>query len=200
MQITDESARRDFWRAYMYAELPEMLAPHQDRLSEGTGLEFGGSNGIIQAMCPGIEWTTRDYPEYDVLNPPDWGEAKTVVVLDQVLEHVARPWEVFHYLHHFCCMAIITTPFLIGVHPCPNDYWRFAPDGIRHLAEINGFDQIDIRTWGNAEAAYWNARYTNTGNMMANVLEGVWQKALLPESNDPSKPFVVYAVLRKSNW
>ena len=30
-------------------------------------------------------------------------------------------------------------PFIIGFHPCPNDYWRFTHEGIQELLERSNF-------------------------------------------------------------
>ena len=180
----------DYWRAVMYATLRQQL---RDRPISGNGIEFGGSNGVIQGFCPAVEWETRGYPEYDVLDSKVWDGHWDVVVLDMVLEHVPRPWEVFRYLDQHAETAIITVPFLIGIHLCPDDCWRMTPSAIRQLGEPY-YSDIDIRTWGNAEVAYLHAAYNDTGTL----LKAERRRALgVLMGNDPDKPFDIWAVLRR---
>ena len=46
-------------------------------------------------------------------------------------------------------LVLITTPFLIRVHPQPIDFWRFTPDGLRALIEAQGLTVTDVGSWGN---------------------------------------------------
>ena len=191
MHIDEELIKADYWRAVMYSSLKEQLAGLG---LSGSGVEFGGSNGIIQSYCPGVSWETRGYPPFNVLDSSSWDKEWDVVVLDQILEHVERPWEVFDHIGRTCKTAIITVPFLIGVHPCPTDYWRMTPQAIEMLASPH-FSKIDTRSWGNTEVNFLHSEYDITGVMMANTEERVWREGL--ESNDEYKPFVIWAVLSK---
>ena len=193
MKPSEESIRSDYGRAVMYARLSEMLA---ERPVSGSGLELGGgSNGLIQAMCPDVTWTNRDYPEFDVCEEAAWVGGYDVAVLDQVLEHVRYPWEaIAHARQNVRQALIITVPFLVKVHAVPNDFWRMTPQCIRAMAEDAGFTDIQIETWGNAKAAYWHCLYWHTPLILSNVPEPAWRQAL--EENDPESPFMIWAVLR----
>jgi hypothetical protein len=190
--VLEEWARRDYWRAVMYADLKPRLASVNP---SGVGVEYGGSNGEIQSYCPGVSWDTRGYPEYDILDARSWDREWDVVILDQILEHVERPWEVFDYLAS-CTrqVAIIAVPFLIGVHPCPDDCWRLTPSTIRRLSE-GRFRKVVVNSWGHTLANYWHSAYDRTEIMMGRVPEIEWRGALL--MNDDAKPFHIWAVLEK---
>jgi hypothetical protein len=177
----------------MYANLKPRLAMLD---LHGSGVEFGGSNGEIQSYCPGIEWVTRGYPDYDIQNPASWDCEWDVVILDQIMEHVERPWEVFDHLAR-CTrkVAVIAMPFLIGVHPCPDDCWRLTPSTIRRLALAAGFAKVAINSWGHSLANFWHSSYDRTEIMMEHVPEIEWRGALV--MNDEAKPFHIWAILEK---
>ncbi|MHB0913993.1 MAG: methyltransferase domain-containing protein [Armatimonadota bacterium] len=182
----------DFWRTAMYRDLAVELARAP---VSGEGVEFGGSNGVIQGMFPDVSFETREYPEHDALDPASWERAWDVVVMDQVLEHVKRPWEVFERLGKHARTAVVTVPFLCLVHPCPDDYWRMTEDGLRELAA--GFDEVTTGSWGNAEAV---RLHLETGFSMEGLLKlrSVEQLGSLARINRPSTPIMVWAVMRKN--
>jgi hypothetical protein len=190
--VLEAEIQRDYYRAMMYSKLSELLAENHEDL--GVGLEFGDTNGTIRGMMPRMTWYDRPYPPHDIMVPSYWGKCD-VAVADQVLEHVARPWEVFKCaVDSVRKMFIVTVPFLIKVHPCPEDYWRMTPECIRDMAQSAGFRGIHIDTWGNAQASMWLNTYWETSNMMSHVPEELWRPAL--DNNDPYCPIMIWAVLR----
>ena len=192
MKINSNMLKSDYWRSGMYYHLERSLKAIQPK---GRGVEFGGSNGVIQGFCPSVQFETRYYPEYDVLNPDSWETIWDVVVMDQVIEHVKRPWEVFDKLADHTRIAVITLPFLALVHPCPQDYWRITPDAIRDMA-AERWDSVEIGSWGNADAAYWLARYGfDMSALLANVPEEKLVDAL--NRNDENLPLMIWAILQK---
>jgi SAM-dependent methyltransferase len=75
-----------------------------------------------------------------------------VVLCEQVLEHVPDPWQGMRTITDLLRpdgRAIVSTPFMIRVHPHPADYWRFTPDGLRLLAEQSGLSVDVVDSWGN---------------------------------------------------
>jgi SAM-dependent methyltransferase len=105
-------------------------------------------------------WTgldIEDGPNVDVVwditcgdVPADhWGMYGTVICAE-VLEHVKHPRAALQALWHFLAPGgtlIITTPFAFPIHGFPNDYWRFAPDGLRHLLTKAHFTDIEVDTF-----------------------------------------------------
>jgi len=105
-------------------------------------------------------YTALEYPEFDVCGPLDPGHATyDVVVCEQVLEHVPDPWQGMRTVAGLLRpggRAIVSTPFMIRVHPQPADYWRFTPDGLRLLAEQSGLSVEVVDSWGNRACARRN--------------------------------------------
>ena len=96
-------------------------------------------------------------PTYDALNPGGGApmiedlpythrEAFGTVVCLNVLEHVDNPFRVFAALYQVMrpdSLLILSTVFNFPYHPSPNDYWRFSPDCLRHLANTAGFTILE---------------------------------------------------------
>jgi len=182
-------ARADYWRAVMYLRLKQTLPDF-----EGEGVEFGGSNGIIQGMLPQVKFEVRRYPAYDITDPNSFEREWDVLIADQILEHVDRPWKAFELIGEHARAAIITVPFMIRIHGSPRDYWRMTPKAIQMMAQPY-FNKIDIQSWGTAKASYWHNLYNRTSELFRNVPEEELIAELM--DNVPNKPFVIWAVLRK---
>ena len=188
----DDLARRDYWRAVMYLRLRQSL--ELESIS-GEGVEFGGSNGVIQSMFPGVKWEVRRHPPYDIQDESSYEHSWDVIIADQILEHVARPWEAIRLIGaHTKQVAVITVPFLIGIHNSPGDYWRMTPQALMRMAAPH-FQRMDVQSWGNAKAAYWHAIYNRTSRLLRNIPEAELDATL--NDNDIHKPFVIWAILRK---
>lgn len=78
----------------------------------------------------------------DVLNMP---QVKSnyfgVVLLCEILEHVSNPFLAFKEAARILQpggLLICTTLACWWVHRHPKDYWRFLPDGLRHLCDVSG--------------------------------------------------------------
>ena len=198
MEIIESEIHRDYFRAVMYAKLTEYF--EQRPLYPGTGIEFGErANGIIQKMCPGTVWEERAYPQYDIAEIDSWSECD-VVIADQVLEHVYKPWQAFNCAGQRVKQAfIVTVPFLLKVHADPSDFWRMTPDCIRELGKDAGFTDIHVDSWGNPQAEAWLSKYLNrswnTHLVIDNNPEEEWRNALI--ENDPVTPIMIWAVLRR---
>jgi SAM-dependent methyltransferase len=134
-------------------------------------IEFGGSNGFIREMfdCPGYE-VAEKFPAVDI---HDLHQYQTnyfdFVILDEILEHVARPWvavgEIYRILKEGGCL-ITSSPFMIAEHKVPQDYWRFTKSGIQEL--LKDFQVIETYSWGNPSSV----TYLMEG-MMVTVQEAI---------------------------
>jgi SAM-dependent methyltransferase len=65
-----------------------------------------------------------------------------LVITQEVLEHVKSPQRAVNEIYRVLKpngTAYIQLPFIIGFHPCPNDYWRFTREGIIELVISAGF-------------------------------------------------------------
>ncbi|MGH2369550.1 MAG: class I SAM-dependent methyltransferase [Chloroflexota bacterium] len=161
-------------RASIVALRPERLA----------AVEISGD------LHAGHAWRT-----YEVLRYPDFDLCSTrprrrydVVICEQVLEHLPDPWKATRTLRALCKTGghvIVSTPFLVRIHPEPVDYWRFTADGLRVLLTQAGLDVVSMATWGN--------RSCLRANLRAWVRYRPWHSL----RNDPRLPLVVWAVARR---
>lgn len=188
----DEMARIDYWASNMYKSLREML--EKNPLPDGEGAEFGGSNGIIQSMCPNITWTNLPYPPYDIMAESSYEREWDVIVANVVLEHILYPWEALRLIGEHAKAAIVTVPFMCGIHMRPRDYWRMTPRALKKIAAPY-FSIVDVGSWGTPKATYWHALYNRTSKLLASVPEEELEAELA--SNWDQHPFLIWAIMRK---
>lgn len=123
-----------------------------DRISRPKVIEFGGSNGYIKSLFSGAEYEVApNAPEVDIQDLSAYAtDSYDVIVLDEILEHVERPWVAVDQLKRLLrpggCL-ITSSPFMIAVHKVPMDYWRFTRDGLEVL--LHGFSEVESFSWGN---------------------------------------------------
>ena len=82
--------------------------------------------------------TSVYYPQVDAHKMPYFDESFDCIILNQVLEHVKKPWVVMNEVHRVLRtggIAILCSPFFYQVHAYPEDYWRFTVDGLEMLCE-----------------------------------------------------------------
>lgn len=71
-----------------------------------------------------------------------------VVLLIQVLEHLANPLTVMRQLNRVLKkngLIFIAVPLGQSLHQIPHDYYRFTPFGLRHILLENGFSIVSLR-------------------------------------------------------
>jgi SAM-dependent methyltransferase len=94
------------------------------------------------------------YPDADMQRLPYEDLTFDLVISDQVLEHVEIPQKAVDESYRVLKkggIAIHTSCFINYVHPFPLDFWRFSPEGLRHLCR-NFSEVIDCGGWGNRVA------------------------------------------------
>ena len=122
--------------------------------------EISGHN---HADKPWGEYTSLDYPEFDLCAPLEDPGRFDVVICEQVLEHVPDPWTAAANLGGLCRPGghvVVSTPFMIRVHELPAyglpDYWRFTPRGLRTLLERGCLEVDTVGSWGNRQCVIGN--------------------------------------------
>ena len=111
--------------------------------------EFGH---VLRHMFAGLDYKTFDpRPGADIQGDmhrtglPD-GAVGTALCME-TLEHIPHPavamFEMFRVLRSGG-LLVVTTLMCWEEHRCPNDYWRFMPDGLRLLLEHPGFEVLDL--------------------------------------------------------
>jgi len=107
------------------------------------------------------EHVSSRYPDFDICAPTAELDTYDVVICEQVLEHVEDPWRAARTLHDLCVPGghvVVSTPFLIRVHPTPYDFWRFTEDGMRKLLGGSGLIVDETGSWGSRRAVRGNLR------------------------------------------
>jgi SAM-dependent methyltransferase len=130
-----------------------------------TSLSAAEISGESHAGKPWSEYTSLNYPDFDLCAPITIERRFDVVICEQVLEHVADPWGAAANLRELTTPGghlIVSTPFLIKVHELPRfdlrDYWRFTPRGLRTLLLSAGLEVERIDAWGNRRCVTGNLR------------------------------------------
>lgn len=156
-----------------------------------SGLTAAEISGAGQAHRDWKQFTSLDYPEFDLCAPLESRGEYDVVVCEQVLEHVVDPQAAAANLRGLCRpggRVIVSTPFLIKVHELPAygmfDYWRFTPRGLRTLLENAGLEVESTGSWGNHECV--------VGNLDRWSAYRKWH----PLHNEPDIPVQVWAFAR----
>ena len=128
--------------------------------ADGVGLNIGAGFSKIDPKIRNME--IFEAPNIDfvgsVENIPLADEELDVVITQEVLEHVKSPFKAMNEIHRVLKiggMAYIQLPFIIGFHPCPNDYWRFSKEGIEVLVQTSDMKIIESGiTVGSATGFY----------------------------------------------
>ncbi len=83
----------------------------------------------------------------DVLELPLRDGTVDCVLLTEVLEHTTDPLRSLREAHRVLRLngfVYVTVPMSWCLHIEPNDYFRFTPYGVRHLASEAGFDVVRV--------------------------------------------------------
>ena len=143
---------------------PQVFACLSRLLSElkagnwGLNLGSGATNYHPQL----INLDIQDSENVDVLNLgtalPFKNNSLDLVISQEVLEHIADPWDTISEVHRvlrpggkFYCQ----TPFIIGFHPGPCDYWRFSRQALEHLFKKPQWERRELElTLGHGSGLY----------------------------------------------
>lgn len=83
----------------------------------------------------------------DVRKLPFVNDSVDSILSTQVLEHVVNPFEAIQETGRVLRaggILLLSVPHLSRLHELPNDYFRFTENGLRYLAQVGGFDVIEI--------------------------------------------------------
>jgi hypothetical protein len=151
-------------------------------------VEISGANWT---ELPWADHTQLAFPAFDLCSPPEELPGPfDLVICEQVLEHTLDPIAAVRTLRRLCASkghVYVSTPFLVRLHDHPGDYWRFTPEGMRHLLTSQGLTPLWIRSWGN--------RRVITANFDRWVSRLPWQTL----RNEPQLPAVVWALAKPTS-
>jgi SAM-dependent methyltransferase len=125
-------------------ELQKFLKEHQQHFfNEMRIADFGGTpeigEGIVQKMFAGgnlLNYHMLDFDNGVDLREPIEGEKFDLGVCMDLLEHTSNPFVVAKNIIDSLnpgAFLFVTVPFVWELHPFPNDYWRFTPQGLEEL-------------------------------------------------------------------
>lgn len=147
-------------------------------------------SGVDWKHMPWKTYKTVDYPDFDICKD-SLPEEFDVVLAEQVWEHLPYPGRAVRNVLKMLKPGgtfMLTTPFMIKLHPYPLDCTRWTPTGMTFFLEECGFDRANIRStaWGNRDCVRANFKgwpeYQEGNNI----------------TNEPKFPVVVWTVARKS--
>lgn len=105
-----------------------------------------------------LHYTSVDFPDFDICKDRT-DRQYSVVIADQVLEHVQRPLAAAQKIHAMTRpggWAMVATPFLFRVHARPHNRW--TPAGLKQVMVEGDFpeSEIEVFRWASRVwAGYW---------------------------------------------
>lgn len=157
-----EDWRNKYFSGYSWC-LWRAVAPLMANACRGLVLDAGAGRGAWRSV---ILRTADGYEGLDMATrggkAPDWTGDLTAmpevpahrfdsIVCHQVLEHVKDPLAAARELARVLKpggLAIVSVPHLARRHELPHDYYRFTPEGLRHVMESAGFEVKAIKPYG----------------------------------------------------
>lgn len=133
---------------------------------------------------------SMDYPQYDICRDV-MDRQFDLIIADQVFEHLSAPWQAAQNVHAMLRpggYAVISTPFLVRVHPSPIDCSRWTETGLSHLLQQGGFEAERIKTaaWGNRACLKANLTHWRKRGFFGSL------------KNEPLYPVMVWAIAQKA--
>jgi SAM-dependent methyltransferase len=180
-------------RRNLYPWLRQTIAAH--RLGEaGRVLNVGAGGEIAETLTrAGVRATAIDVDP--ARNPDMLADVETLETIAdgtidavfclEVLEHVRRPEAAAAAIRRVLRpggLVIGSTPFLLGIHDQPHDYYRYTSHGLRHL--FGTFEPLDLRARNGyfAAAAVLITRRFAVGNVAERRLAAFLSPILVPLS------------------
>jgi len=151
-------------------------------------LEISGD--LWQRRATFKSYRSVHFPEY-VLCAAALPETYDLIIAEQVFEHLLWPHRAARHIHQMLRPGgrlLISTPFMIRVHPCPVDCCRWTETGMKHLLADCGWslDKIVTGSWGNRACVKGNLKRWVRYRSLFHSLK-----------NEPEFPFVVWALAEK---
>lgn len=136
------------------------------------------------------QYANKFYPDFDICEET-LHEQFDLIIAEQVFEHLKKPYRAGINVNKMLKKGgyfLISTPFLIKIHPSPEDCTRWSKTGIKFFLEECGFDlgNIESYSWGNRKCINANFKDWIPYNVSRHSLE-----------DEPHFPIVVWALARK---
>ena len=119
----------------------EVLAELERSGAPGLNVGCGETKLHPRILRFDIDWGATPDSVGSAINLPFADGSFSVVVSQEVLEHVREPRKVLAELVRVLKpggLVYLQAPFIIGYHAAPADYWRFTNEGLATLLESEG--------------------------------------------------------------
>ena len=105
---------------------------------DGLGLNIGAGLTYIDPRIKSLDIEKGENIDFvgKAESIPLSDESLDLVICQEVLEHIQEPWKAMKEITRVLKpegRLYLQVPFIIGFHPCPNDYWRFTSEGIKQV-------------------------------------------------------------------
>lgn len=112
--------------------------------SDGSGLNVGAGNTFFDKRIKNLDIEKNNTIDIvgSVESIPIEKNKLDVIFCQEVLEHVKNPEIALSEMYRVLKPGgklFLQVPFIIGYHPCPNDYWRFSDEGLKYIVLKNNF-------------------------------------------------------------
>jgi len=146
----------------------------------------------------GCDWEFMRFKSYEIAHYPDFDICTSVlekkydlIIAEQIFEHLLTPYKAAANVYSMLRKDgyfLVTTPFLIKYHGCPDDCTRWTETGIKYFLAEAGFpiDHIQTGSWGNRRCV--------KGNFRKWTRYRPWLHSL---KNEPEFPVSVWALAQK---
>ena len=132
----------------------------RDLPPNGRGLNIGAGDTIFDNKILNLDLHKKEGIDLvgSVEKIPTEDSKFDLLICQEVLEHVENPHLALREMYRVLKPSgklFLQVPFIIGYHPCPNDYWRFTDDGLKYIVKINKFEILKVgETVGSATGFY----------------------------------------------
>ena len=168
-----EFIKRTISPLYFDNSLKEFIKSNEIDLSDELIVNLGSGNSFVNNDAVNID--IINYPLVDIVSGigdvPLADNCVDKVVINSVLEHVEDPIKVIDEIYRVLKpggQVYSSTPFIVGFHASPSDYYRWTVSGVRLL--FGKYNILDIRQEGGATSAMlwvfqeWLALLLSFGN------------------------------------
>mmetsp|Transcript_47706 Transcript_47706/g.91143 ORF Transcript_47706/g.91143 Transcript_47706/m.91143 type:complete len:287 (-) Transcript_47706:651-1511(-) len=180
------------WKATRIRMDEAIISWFEHTKPNGDVLGISGDNYFNLVEPSSSTFTTADYPHIDCQHMPYEDGMFDLVILNQVLEHVPRPWLCVNEVHRVLRAGghiVVGAPAFYQEHLWPHDYWRFMPDSMSIL--LADFNKIIVQG------------QSGTGDMMKHMINNPSDRRsthffeLARASNEKLWPCMVWAIAVK---
>ncbi|MCB9383280.1 MAG: class I SAM-dependent methyltransferase [Bryobacterales bacterium] len=149
--------------------------------SGGWGLDLGSGGSRLHPRMLRLDIDPAGRPDCrgSAEQLPFADSSLRVIVSQEVFEHLPDPWTAIREVRRVLAPGgalYLQTPFIIGYHPGPSDYWRFTNEGLERLVASAGLELERLETAVGAGTGM----YRIATEFCAVMAAAVWQRAYLP--------------------